>query len=126
MEALHAISAEQLYALTGIQLPLNTLYQLYADGIAGVPANLPWLNLPEYMLYRWGARPVAEYTNATHTALVALGKRQWAKEVFDAAGLDISAAPTIVAPGSVVGRLQGPLAELNALRDTLSDRACLP
>ena len=121
MEALHAkISAERLYALTGIQvLPLNTLYQLYADGIAGIPANLPWLNLPEYLLYRWGAKPVAEYTNATHTALVTLGKQQWAQEVFDAAGLDISAAPQIVAPGSIIGRLQGPLAELPALQNTM-------
>ncbi|MHB1743338.1 MAG: rhamnulokinase [Acidobacteriaceae bacterium] len=121
MEALHArIPADRLYALTGIQvLPLNTLYQLYADGMAGMPSDLPWLNLPEYLLYRWGAKPVAEYTNATHTGMVALGKQQWSEEIFEAAGLDISAAPEIVAPGSVVGRLQGPLATLDALRDTL-------
>jgi rhamnulokinase len=121
MEALHAkIPADQLYALTGIQvLSLNTLYQLYADGMAGIPSNLPWLNLPEYLLYRWGAKPVAEYTNATHTSMVALGRQQWSKEIFEAAGLDISAAPEIVAPGSIVGRLQGPLAEIHALRDTL-------
>ena len=121
LEALHQrIAADRLYALTGIQvLPLNTLYQLYADSMTGVPGNLPWLNLPEYMLYRWGARPVAEYTNATHTGMVALDKQQWSEEVFAAAGLDRSAAPTIVAPGSIVGSLQGPLVELNALRDTL-------
>lgn len=120
MEALHArIAASRLYALTGIQvLPLNTLYQLYADSMAGIPGDLPWLNLPEYMLYRWGAKPVAEYTNATHTGMVTLGKQQWSEEVFAAAGLDISAAPEIVAPGSIVGRLQGPLGELDALRDT--------
>jgi rhamnulokinase len=121
MEALHAkIPADRLYALTGIQvLPLNTLYQLYADGIAGIPANLPWLNLPEYLLYRWGAKPVAEYTNATHTSMVSLGKQQWSQEIFDAAGFDISAAPKIVAPGSIVGNLKGPLAELPALRNTI-------
>lgn len=121
MDALHRkIGANRLYALTGIQvLPLNTLYQLYADGMAGVPGNLPWLNLPEYMLYRWGANPVAEYTNATHTGMVALGKRHWSEEVFAAAGMDPSAAPTIVAPGSIVGKVQGPLAELEALHDTL-------
>jgi rhamnulokinase len=121
MEALHTkIPADQLYALTGIQvLPLNTLYQLYADSMTGIPGNLPWLNLPEYLLYRWGAKPVAEYTNATHTSMVALGQRRWSKEIFEAAGLDISAAPEIVAPGSIVGRMQGPLAELDALRDTL-------
>lgn len=120
MEELHAkISANRLYALTGVQvLPINTLYQLYADGIAGIPAHLPWLNLPEYLLYRWGAKPVAEYTNATHTSMVTLGKQQWSREIFDAAGFDISAAPDIVAPGSVIGRLRGPLAALSALRNT--------
>jgi rhamnulokinase len=120
MEALHAkISSDRLYALTGVQiLPLNTLYQLYADGMAGIPAHLPWLNLPEYLLYRWGAKPVAEYTNATHTSMVSL-EQQWSQEIFDAAGLDISAASEIVAPGSVVGRLQGPLTELHALRNTV-------
>jgi rhamnulokinase len=121
MEALHRkISAERLYELTGIQiLPLNTLYQLYADGMAGIASNLSWLNLPEYLLYRWGAKPVAEYTNATHTSMVTLGKQQWSQEIFDAAGFNISAAPPIVPPGSVVGRLQGPLTELAALRDTM-------
>lgn len=121
LQALHAkIPASRLYALTGIQvLPLNTLYQLYADGTAGIPAHLPWLNLPEYLLYRWGAKPVAEYTNATHTSLVALGKQQWSQEIFNAAGLDISAAPKIISPGSIVGRLHGPLTEVPALRNTM-------
>ncbi len=121
MEELHKrIGAERLYALTGIQvLAFNTLYQLYADGLAGMPQELCWLNLPEYMLYRWGGRPVAEYTNATHTGMVALGKREWSKEIFSAAGLDLAAAPEIVAPGSIVGRLQGPLSELPAFGDTL-------
>jgi rhamnulokinase len=87
--------------------------------LAGVPAHLRWLNLPEYMLYRWGARPVAELTNATHTALVALEGQGWSGEIFSAAGLDPSAAPEIVPSGTVVGRLQGPLGDLPALRDTL-------
>ena len=121
MEAVHRhIAPERLYALTGIQvLPLNTLYQLYADGTAGVPGGLRWLNLPEYMLYRWGAQPVAEYTNATHTGMVRLGTQQWSQEIFSAAGLDLGAAPEIVSPGSIIGNLQGPLSQLPSLRDTL-------
>lgn len=120
MESLHRrISPRRLYELTGIQvLAINTLYQLYADNLAGIPKYLRWLNLPEYMLYRWGARPVAEYTNATHTALLELGKQQWSREVFHVAELDLAAAPELVAPGTCVGRLQGPLAQLTALRDT--------
>lgn len=121
MEALHKkIPPERLYALTGIQvLPINTLYQLCADGSAAVPKHLRWLNLPEYMLYRWGARPVAEYTNATATGMIDLSTREWSEEIFSAAGLERAAAPEIVPPGSIVGRLAGPLSRLPALRDAV-------
>lgn len=121
MEALHQrIPAEKIYARTGIQvLPLNSVYQLHADCIAGLPNHLRWLNLPEYMLYRWGARPVAEYTNATHTGLIDLETQHWSPEMFSAIGLDPATAPEIVKPGTIVGTLQGPLAQLPALAHTL-------
>ena len=47
------ISPDRLYQLTGAQiLALNTLYQLRADGDA--EQNLPWINLPEFLLHRFG------------------------------------------------------------------------
>jgi rhamnulokinase len=108
-----------LYSLTGLQrLRFNTMYQLYADGVAGIPAHLPWLNLPEYFLYRLGGRRVAEYTTATHTGLVSVVTRNWCAEAFAAAGLDRAAAPELVAPGTDVGAVQGPLADLPAFRET--------
>lgn len=114
------IPQERLFALTGIQpLSINTIYQLHADAMAGFPASLRWLNLPEYMLYRWGAEPVAEYTNATHTGLVDMRTRQWSPEIFASLGLDPAAAPRIVPPGSIVGQIRGTLAELPALQNTL-------
>ncbi|HUI42289.1 MAG TPA: FGGY-family carbohydrate kinase [Terriglobia bacterium] len=116
-EVLARTSAERLYAVTGIQqLRINTLYQLYADGLAGVPASAPWVNLPEYILHRLGGRRISEYTNATHTQLVDLKKRAWSEEVFEAAGLDLAAAPELVPPGTNLGFLKGPLAALRALR----------
>jgi rhamnulokinase len=118
--ALHQkISPAKLRELTGIQvLRINTLYQLYADVLAGLP-DLPWLNLPEYILSRWGGATVAEYTNATHTHLVDLSSRQWCSEIFQSAQLDLASAPKLVPPGTCIGKLRGPLAELPAFRDTL-------
>ena len=113
------IDVRHLYALTGLQrLRFNTIYQLYADQMAGIPAAVPWINLPEYMLYRMGGRRVAEYTNATHTGLVSVASKTWCAEVFDKVGLDPAAAPPLVAPGTDVGVLQGPLAELPAFHAT--------
>lgn len=111
------ISPQRLYELTGIQiLALNTLYQLHADSIE--EQSVPWVNLPEYLLHRLGGRRVSEYTNATHTQLLGVRDQTWCSEIFEAAALDIGAAPPLVRPGTVVGRLQGPLVSLPAFRDT--------
>jgi len=119
-EQLHTkISPERLHEITGIQLArLNTLYQLYADNAANLPAGTRWLNLPEYMLTRWGAPPFAEYTNATHTGMIDLATRGWSPEIFAAAGLDLKRAAALIQPGTRLGKLRGPLADLPALRDT--------
>jgi rhamnulokinase len=109
----------RLYSLTGIQiLRLNTLYQLYADKLAGQDPRLPWVNLPEFVTYRLCGRRVSEYTNATHTGLVALGTHSWCQEIFDELGLDVTPAPEIVPSGSVLGPLSTDLARLPAFRDT--------
>jgi rhamnulokinase len=108
----------QVYAQTGIQiLRLNTLYQLYADKLAAKHADLPWLNLPEFMSYRLSGAPVAEYTNATHTALVELGAHEWCRPIFERTGLSLEAAPPIVPSGTVIGELQGELRELSEFRE---------
>jgi rhamnulokinase len=119
--ALHRkIGPERLRELTGVQLiRINTLYQLYADHLQGLPEERQWLNLPEYILSRWGGARVAEHTNATHTQMVELYQRQWCREIFSAAHLDLASAAKIVPPGTEIGKLCGPLAELPALRDTV-------
>ena len=37
------------------------------------------MNLPEYVLSRWGGARVAERTNATHTQMVELHEREWCR-----------------------------------------------
>jgi len=113
----------RLYQLTGIQfLRFNTLYQLYADCRDGLKPGARWLNLPEYMLHRLaGLDPrtaVAEYTNATHTQLVDVRRRDWCDEIFEKVGLDRRAAARIVQPGTRLGQLAGPLASLPAFQRT--------
>jgi rhamnulokinase len=119
-QAVHErIDVHRLYALSGLQrLRFNTVYQLYADQMAGIPASLHWINIPEYVLYLLGGRRVAEYTNATHTGLVSVATGHWCAEVFAAVGLDLAAAPELVAPGTDVGALRGPLAALPSFQGT--------
>jgi rhamnulokinase len=113
------ISPQRLYSLTGAHdLRLNTLYQLYADTLNGVPPAYRWLNLPEYLLYRLGGRPVSEYTNATHTGMLGVHSRNWCPEVFAAAQLPLDSAPQVVQPGSDIGQISGPLQKLAPFRKT--------
>jgi rhamnulokinase len=110
----------ELFARTGV-LPhrINTICQLLADPVAGIDPSAPWLMMPEFVLHHLGARPVSEYTHATHTGLVNLQTRDWDRDLFKLLQIPIEAAPPIVHPGSIVGRLQGPLASLDAFRETL-------
>ncbi|MGC9199082.1 MAG: rhamnulokinase [Acidobacteriaceae bacterium] len=131
-EAHERISAEQMYALTGVQVqPLNTVYQLYADKRSGMPVGMPWVNLPEYVLCWLGAPRVAEVTNASHTALMgsaggnwAIGSEgrpstaQWVGEIFAALGLDVAEAPELVETGTVLGGMRHPLRGFAAFEQT--------
>jgi len=117
------VPPRELFQRTGAQpLRLNTVYQLLADSTAGprdrIDPHAPWVMLLEYVLYWLGGRRVAEYTNATHTGLVDLKTGDWDSELFRLLDLPLDAAPPIVRAGTILGRLQGPLATLEAFRQT--------
>jgi rhamnulokinase len=120
MEEVHTIiPAATLYARTGVQIqPINTIYQLYADRRAGIPDSAAWVNLPEYILYWLGGPRIAEYTNATHTALVDAETGKWSVEIFDAVGLELGAAPEIISPGTMLGWLREDLRRLPSFAET--------
>ncbi len=115
--ALHErLSAERMRELTGIQiLRINTAYQMFAD--SDQQRKLPWLNLPEYVLFRLGARPVSERTNASHTQLLGLDGA-WCGEIMTAVDCSQATMPELVDPGTDVGQLQGDLGRLPAFAQT--------
>jgi len=104
------ITPQRLRELSGVQLqPINTVYQQHSDRLND--AHAPWLNLPESLLFLWGGRAVAERTNATHSAMVGLDGH-WSKEIFDAVGVSIEDAPTLVEAGTIVGTYSGAIEKL--------------
>ena len=116
-EKAHAlIPAARMREITGVQIQrINTAYQLVAE--QPHLQSHPWLNLPEYILHRLGAAPVAERTNASHSQLLDLNGK-WSEEIFTALNLDITLAPRLVTPGTDIGQLRGPLTELPAFKET--------
>ena len=110
---------EWVFRHAGAQpLRINTVYQLLADPAAGIDGHAPWINLPEYVLFRLGGLRVAEYTNATHTGLVDITTGDWSSSLFKRLGLSLDAAPPIVPSGTVIGKLSGELTQLPAFRNT--------
>ena len=113
------ISPFDIYQRTGAYpLKLNTVYQLLADPKSGIDPTSPWVMFPEFVLYWLSGKRVGEYTNASHTGLVNLKTGTWDEDLFKMLGLALEAAPPIVATGTILGPLQGPLRELDAFRHT--------
>ena len=127
------ITPERMRAITAITpMRINTLYQQFADRLAGHPATR-WLNLPEYLLFRFGARAASEQSMAAHSQMIDVATRAWSPEIFAAAGLHLAGAPTLVEPGTDLGVYTGELAALEGARliapachDTASAIAGIP
>ena len=108
MEAVHAaVPFAELYRRTGIQFqPFNTVYQLYADKLAGrLDQADDFLMLPEYLLWKLCGVRAREYTNATSTGLVNAGTKQYDTAILSALGLPQRLFPSLTAPGAVLGPL---------------------
>lgn len=118
-DLMRRLSAVELFAMSGVQpLRINSLYQLMADQLAGIPAEARWVNLPEYVLARLGGHIAAEFTNATHTGLIDIATRNWSREIFEICGLSPGAAPELVPTGLEMGAVEGSLRRLPAFSET--------
>jgi rhamnulokinase len=116
------ISAEELYALTGIQrLPFNTLYQLasVADD-QQLAAAETLLLIPDLFHYWMTGRKVAEYTNATTTQFLDATSRRWATGLLEQLGLPTHLLPPVVEPGTVLGPLLPAVREAVGLNHDVS------
>lgn len=114
VKEVHAVLPfEKLYERTGIQFqPFNTVYQLYADKLAGRLEKADgFLMLPEYLLYKLTGVKACEYTNATSTGLVNAKTHSFDAEIISALGLPARLfEKQIVQPGAEVGPLKEEIA----------------
>jgi len=103
------VSKEEIYRATGIQfMPINTLYQLFAerrDSPKVVAAAKHLVTIPDLFNYWLTGNPVCEFTNATTTQMVDPVKRTWATALMQRLELPADLPAPIVEPGSIVGTL---------------------
>ena len=111
----------ELYAKTGCQFqPFNSIYQLYADKLAGrLEGVTDFLMIPEYLLWRLCGVKTKEYTNATTTGMVSAETGEFDPEIISALGLP-PIFPKLQKPGTVLGEYDGIKCVLCATHDTAS------
>ncbi len=111
-----------LYARTGIQFQsFNTIYQLYADKLAGrLEGATGWLMMPVYLMWRLCGGKAHEYTNASTTGLVNAVTREFDRDTTDKLGLPRELFPGLSQPGTILGQYKGINVVLCPTHDTAS------
>lgn len=113
-KVLERVSAEELYAITGLQqLPFNTIYQLAAEGLLEQADKL--LMIPDLLGYWLTGEIGAERTNASTTQLYDVRARSWSESLAARVGVPLELLPRLREPGDVVGTLLPAVAEETGL-----------
>ncbi len=109
-EVTKKIPAEKIYALTGIQfMPINTLYQLYADRL-----RRPWLLdnadsllfIPDLINYFLTGEKYNEYTIASTSQMLNPVEGKWADLLFRELDIPLEITEDIIRPGEKIGALR--------------------
>ena len=103
----------ELYQHTGCQFqPFNSIYQLYADKLAGrLEGVTDLLMLPEYLMWKLSGVKAREYTNATTMGMVNAESGEFDGEILDTLGYPKHLFPKLRQPGTVLGDLRPEIAE---------------
>ena len=108
------IDARRIYELTGIHFqPFNITNQLLWLVQNRPELFLPgakFLPVPTLFTFYLCGKNVVDSTWASVTQLMDAKTREWSDEILDALGLPRDIMPPIVAPGTAIGELTGPLA----------------
>ena len=114
------ISFTRLYRHTGIQFqPFNTIYQLYADKLAGrLEGVTGFLMIPEYLMYKLCGVKSHEYTNATTGGMVSAETGEFDESIIEALSLPKHLFCRLQQPGTVIGEYEGIKVVLCATHDT--------
>jgi len=121
-EVFRKVPKEEIYRATGIQfMPINTLYQLFAelrDSPEVIRAAKRLVTIPDLFNYWLTGNAVCELTNATTTQMVDPVKRTWATGLLQRLGLPAYLPAPVVEPGSIVGTLLPDVTRSSALAGT--------
>ena len=114
------IPFSELYRHTGCQFqPFNSIYQLYADKLAGrLEGVTDLLMIPEYLMYKLCGAKAKEFTNATTMGMVNAETGEFDEAIIEKLGYPKHLFPRLSQPGTVIGEYEGIKVILCATHDT--------
>jgi rhamnulokinase len=115
------VSREDIYAATGLQfMEINTLFQLVSMKLDGSPllaAAENFLMMPDLFHWLLTGEKVNEYTMVSTSQCYDPQQGDWAWDLIDRFGLPKQIFGQIASPGTQLGGLSKPVAELTGLTD---------
>jgi len=116
---LEHISADDLYAATGIQImPINTIFQLAAvachqEHILSIAEHFAMI--PDLLHFWLSGVLTCEYTNATTTQCLEVSRRTWLLDLLDCLGIPSRLFRPVIEPGTIIGYLRTEVSEATGL-----------
>ncbi|MEE9371258.1 MAG: rhamnulokinase family protein, partial [Sedimentisphaerales bacterium] len=114
-KAFELMGKRQVYDNTGIQfMQLNTVYQLLSLSLSRpevLKKTDKMIFMADLVSYHLCGQAFAEYSLASTSQLMDMKTGRWSKEIFDQLSLPMELMPKVVAPGTVVGKLNDELAK---------------
>jgi xylulokinase len=113
------IPAAELYKIAG--MPVTPTFSL--EKIIWIMHNTPEkyrkaryiAQLPDYVMYRFGAADLYGDTNAGCTGMIDLKNLTWSQKILDIFNIDAAKLPKLVSPGTVIGKVSPAVAEKTGL-----------
>lgn len=139
-QAFSRVPKQEIFERTGLQfMPINTLYQLIAMQLKD-PELLAmadhFLMVPDFFHWLLCGSKVVEFTNATTTQFFDPRQRNWATGLLRKFDIPTRMLPSVVSPGTSLGKLRAEIAQLTGLprievvapptHDTASAVAAIP
>ena len=111
-EVHNVIPFADLYSKVGTQFnSFNTIYQIYADKIAGrLDGASDFLMIPEYLMYKLTGVKKKEFTEATTTGLINCETLKFDEEIWGALGFPEELRAELYTPGTLLGKLKSEIA----------------
>ena len=114
-EYFNIVPRKELYASTGRQIMnFNSLFQLFSakkEGSTALEEAKHILFMPDLLTYLLTGKMVCEYTEASTSQILNPAKKEFEKQLLDAAGINSDILLPLSLPGTLVGTLSDSVAE---------------